>query len=219
MRLTSAAIVGTILLTVFPTARALGHHSPAGFNQEIQVTLQGTVSRFDWVNPHVYIYIDTTTGAGETAEWLIETDPVPILSRNGWSKEILAVGDLVTVRASPDRNAERNHGLLVSMAMESGLVLTPRADGVEFAARASSLAGVWDGMRGFSRRRVSDFVPTEKGLAAIGVYTEADSPAVECVPHTSPFLPVLPYLNAIEILEDTVIIRSEFYNVDRTVYR
>ena len=213
------AVVAAMILVPSP---ASGHHSPADFRQDSQVTIQGSVSRVDWRNPHVYIYIDTTNAAGEKVEWMIETDPVPILTRNGWSVESLAFGDLVTIRANPDRNTKRNHALLISIALEDGVVLTPRSNGVDVSSRASSLPGVWDAMRGFNQRRLSDRTPdvttTEKGTASQLAYSRSANPAAGCVPYPSPYLPLLPYLNEIELHEDTVTIRSEFFNVDRTVY-
>ena len=60
--------------------------------------------------------------------------------------------------------------------------------------------------------------PTANGLAAMKAYTEASNPVANCVPYATPWLPALPYLNEIEIGKDRIVIRSEFLNVDRTVY-
>ena len=220
MRPLCAAVAVALALTAALglTVTVSAHHSPAAFRLDSQVTIQGTVTRFDWTNPHTYIYVNTTTVTGQPAQWLFETDPVPILSRSGWSRESLAVGSKVTVRANPDRNADRNHGLLVSIALANGVVLVPRAPAAPIVARATSVAGVWDGMRGFGRRRFGAFAPTAKGSAAMKAYTDETSPVANCVPYAAPMLPSLPYLNQVEVRGDTVMIRSEFFNVDRTVY-
>jgi hypothetical protein len=207
------AIVATLLAADTPRA----HHSPAAFDLNAQVTIRGKVSRLDWNNPHTYIYIDTTTVAGAPAQWIIETDATPILTRSGWSRESVRVGATVTVRANPDRNTRRNHALLVSLALPNGVVLVPRAP-ASGTARAASVAGVWNGLRGFSQRRLGALKPTPKGLAAMKAFSEADSPIAKCVPFATPMLTTLPYLNEIEVRGDRVIMRSEFYNVDRTVY-
>lgn len=109
------------------SAPVLAHHSPAAFDMASQMTIQGTISRLDWSNPHVYIYVTGPGTSGTPVEWMIETDPVPILSRSGWRRELLAVGSPVTVRVSPDRNPQRHHALLLSIALPGGVVLTPRA--------------------------------------------------------------------------------------------
>ncbi len=197
---------------------ASGHHSNSIFNLDSVVVIQGTVTRFDWQNPHVYIYVETTNDGGEQIEWLIETDPTPILTRNGWSLESLAPGDSVAVRASPDRRAQRNHALLVSIATEDGAVLTPRSNGVETVSRASSLSGVWDAMRGFNSRRFIYGALTEKGAVAQAEYSESDNPVANCIPFPLPTIVAAPYLYEIEVRDDTVTIRSEFFNVERTIY-
>ena len=69
---------------VLAMARVSAHHSAAAFDTTSQVTLQGTVSRFDWTNPHVYVYV-TTTQSGRPTEWMIETDSTSILTRSGWN--------------------------------------------------------------------------------------------------------------------------------------
>ncbi len=207
-----------IAATAFLTATASAHHSPAAFDLTSQITIQGKISRIDWTNPHVYIYVDAAPVGGQTTQWMIETDPVPILTRSGWKREQVAVGSAVTVRANPDRNAQRHHAILVSVALSNGVVLTPRANATASAARATSLSGVWNGLRGFAQRRIGTIKPTPKGLAAVKAYSEAANPVTNCIPYASPFLQSLPYLNEIEIGKDRVTIRNEFLNVDRTVY-
>jgi len=208
-----------IAVTVVATSTIQAHHSPASFNLASQITIQGTVSRFDWANPHVYLYVRAASGgAGDTREWMIETDGTSLLTRSGWNRDSFRVGDAVTVRANPDRNAQRNHAMLISVARAGGDVLRPRSGGVAVASRAPSVAGVWDGLRGFTQRRFGVFRPTAKGLAAMKAYTDEINPVANCVPFQAPFLPSLPYLNQIDVRDDRVVIRSEFFNVDRTVY-
>ena len=200
------------------TLSAWGHHSPTMFNLNSIVVIQGTVSRFEWKNPHVYVYIQTTRDGGEGGEWLIETDATPILTRNGWTPDSLTIGELVTVRANPARSAGSSHALLVSIATEDQEILTPRSSGVGTVSRASSLAGVWDAMRGFSVRRINYGALTERGAALQAAFSDKDNPVANCVPHASPTIFLTPYLNQIEITDDTVTIRSELFNVDRVVY-
>ena len=192
------------------------HHSAAAYDAAAPVTTQGRVTRVDWTNPHVYIYLDTTTGS--PARWIIETDPTPILMRSGWTRDSVRVGAAVTVRMNPARDRQRNHAQLVSLSTGNGVVLVPRAPAARTETRATSIAGVWNSLRGFGQRRFGTLKATEKGLAAMKTFNEAASPIVDCVPHVVPQLPTLPYLSEVEILGDRIIIRSEFLNVDRTIY-
>ena len=215
MRLASSVVAVAVVMSAAVSA----HHSSAAFDLNAQITIQGTISRLDWTNPHVYIYVDATTVDGQTGEWAIETDAIPILTRSGWRREAVVVGSEVTVRANPDRNTQRNHARLLSMALGDGVALTPRSGGrASSVARATSLEGVWNGLRAFTGRRMAAVVPTEKGKTAMAAYTDSTNPVAQCVPFPAPFLTSLPYLNTIEIRDDTVLIRSEFFNVDRTVY-
>lgn len=207
-----------IAAAVIVTATVSAHHSPAAFDMNAQITIQGTISRLDWTNPHVYIHVKGRSESGEAAEWMIETDPVPILSRSGWRRELLTVGSPVIVRAHPDRTPQRNHALLVSISLRDGVVLTPRPTATTSTAKATSVAGVWNSLRGFAQRQIGPVKPTAKGLAAMKAFTEASNPVTNCVPYTAPWLPTLPYLNEIEVGKDRIVIRSEFLNVDRTVY-
>ena len=207
----------TTALLAIAAASASAHHSPAAFDLTSQITIQGKVSRFDWTNPHVYIYVTTAT-AGRPTEWTIETDGTSLLTRSGWSRETLSVGSVVTVRANPDRNAAKSHALLISMALANGRVLTPRSNGTDGVSQAASLAGVWNGLRGFAGRKVGTIRPTPRGLAAVKAFTAAANPVTGCTPYATPFLTSLPYLNEIDIQKDRIFIRNEFLNVDRTVY-
>ena len=208
-----------VLAAVLAAANpASAHHSASQFDPASPVTIQGTVTRVDWTNPHVYIYVDTKGATGSAERWMIETDATPILMRSGWTRDSVKVGATVTVRASPDRNRSRNHALLVSLSTGTGPVLVARAPAVRTAVRATSVAGVWNSLRGFGQRRFGTLKPTAKGLAAMKAFNEAASPIAECVPHVAPQLPTLPYLTEIDVRGDSVIMRSEFFNVDRTVY-
>ena len=217
MRRLSPALVATLLVATLLVPNPTGaHHSPAQFDQTAQLTVQGKVTRLDWTNPHVYIYVETRGANGETAQWMIETDPTPILTRSGWRRDSVRIGATVTVRAHPDRDTRRNHALLISLSRGDGVVLVPRAPTSPGAVRATSMAGVWNSLRGFAQRRAGPVMPTAKGLAARKA--SGIEPVASCIPLASPGLVTLPYLNEIEIRGDRIVIRSEFFNVDRTVY-
>jgi hypothetical protein len=208
--------VAAVYLVVASPASA--HHGNIIFDLDRIVTLQGTVSRYVWRNPHVYVYVDVNDDTGQPVEWQLEGDPTPIMTRSGWTPTVLAPGDPVTVRVKPDRDPERPHALLVSLLKADGLVLEPRSGGRASSVRATSLAGIWDGLRGFNTRRFIYGGLTEKGAAAQAVYTEADNPVSECIPYPLPTIVAAPYLNEIEILDDRILVRSEFFGVERTFY-
>jgi Family of unknown function (DUF6152) len=95
------------------------HHSSASYDQEHPITLKGTVTNFEWTNPHVFIYIDVKNDDGSVEPWRIEGNSPNMLSRAGWKKEMLNVGDQVTVSGSPAKNKTKVMRL-VSITMPNG---------------------------------------------------------------------------------------------------
>src|ERR1700690_4210215 len=83
------------------------HHSSAMYDDKQTITVEGTVARFEWSNPHVYIYVKQMTTGGQAVEWEIEAGPPSIMGRIGWSRDTLHVGDAITVIGSPSRDASK----------------------------------------------------------------------------------------------------------------
>jgi hypothetical protein len=221
--------LGVIFCVAVSTASSVSaHHSATIFDRDTVVAFQGTVKRFGWTNPHVYIYVETEDDAGGLVEWEIETDATPILTRSGWTSESLLPGDQVRIRANPDRDAQRKHALLVSVAKDDGTILAARSDFLRreddsaSLASASSLEGLWELSYATYNSFYDDWAEvdlTEKAIAAQAAYDDkSEAPAALCIAHPSPTILVAPYLNEIEIQEDIVLIRNERFNIERTVY-
>jgi uncharacterized protein DUF6152 len=86
---------------------AVAHHSLyAVFDEEQTVTLKGVVSKVEWVNPHVYLYIDVPDAAGKITTWSIETFPPTTLRRAGLSREKLGYGQNITLLGYKARNGK-----------------------------------------------------------------------------------------------------------------
>ena len=79
------------------TPPIFAHHSVgAEYDLSKRIVLQGRVTKVDWMNPHVYVYIDVPAG-GKTANWACETAGPNTLARQGWSRKSVKIGDQVTV--------------------------------------------------------------------------------------------------------------------------
>jgi Family of unknown function (DUF6152) len=77
---------------------ALAHHSfAAEFDDKAPVTLKGQVTKIEWLNPHIWMYVDVKDASGKTANWALEGGPPNTLFRQGWRKDSLKPGDIVTV--------------------------------------------------------------------------------------------------------------------------
>jgi hypothetical protein len=80
-----------------PGTPTYAHHSVgAEFDLSKRITLQGNVTKIEWMNPHVYLYVDVKAG-GKTNNWACETAGPNTLARQGWSRMSLKIGDRVTV--------------------------------------------------------------------------------------------------------------------------
>ena len=89
------AIIAAVILLSVPFGQA--HHGLARFDTTHIVTVKGTITRFDWINPHAYVYADITDAQGKTANWMLECGSLGMLSRFGWSLDVVKKGDKVTV--------------------------------------------------------------------------------------------------------------------------
>ena len=88
----------TLLLAL--TFRAAAHHSfAAEFDDKQPVILDGSVVKFEFMNPHSWIYVDVKKADGTTERWSIETGSTNALFRRGWRKDSLRAGDHVTINA------------------------------------------------------------------------------------------------------------------------
>ena len=97
---------------------AAGHHSFAMFDQTKIMTLEGTVTEFQWTNPHAFIELDAAGGR----HWSIELNSPNNLKRQGWSRDALKPGDKIKLRMSPLRNGKPG-GLFLDLTRADGKLL------------------------------------------------------------------------------------------------
>ena len=103
------AILGLGGLTSSTPATA--HHSFAMFDMTKSVRLEGTVKRFEWTNPHSWIFLEVA-GPGSTAEqWTIELPSAGALAREGWNKNYLRVGERVILHVNPLKDGRKGGNL------------------------------------------------------------------------------------------------------------
>ena len=117
------ALVHTVAALLLLASPLQAHHSVNGqFDSEGRLTLTGTVNRVDWVNPHVYVYLDVTNVDGSVTTWGLETGPTARLRRGGLTPQDLAgrPGERVTVVGMPALK-EGNHNMwLIKIGYEDG---------------------------------------------------------------------------------------------------
>jgi len=216
-------------LAVLLGAPAAGHHSDAGLDMDSVTTLEGTVTEFSWRNPHVYFTVETTDGQGESVEWALQMGSTIVSARRGWSRDSLASGDRVRVNVHAALDG-RPYGLLESIEKEGGVVISTGSDTPEVAASASTVAGIWSADTsklvsypgGFNGFFTAQLVLTDKARAATYDPLSAENPEATCVGRPTPAMIVSSGLYPLEIEidadEEIVMIRSEFWDQERTVF-
>jgi hypothetical protein len=107
---------------LFLSGTVAAHHSFAMFDQKKVVTLKGTVTEFQWTNPHAFIHIEVPDGAGGKQEWQVELNSPNNLKRQGWKSSSVKPGDEVTLVLNPLRDGQKG-GLFVSVTLPDGTVL------------------------------------------------------------------------------------------------
>jgi hypothetical protein len=96
------AAAGALLLTSSATA----HHSfAAEFDRDMPITVTGTVTKVEWMNPHARFYIDAKDDAGKVVNWDFELASPNGLMRRGWNRNSMKIGDLVTVTGHRAKNS------------------------------------------------------------------------------------------------------------------
>ena len=90
-----AAFAGLAVATAQPVS---AHHSfAAEFDSSKQVTLQGSVTKVEWQNPHIWVYLDVKDAQGNPQAWQCEGGPPNTLTRNGWGPNSLKSGDVIVI--------------------------------------------------------------------------------------------------------------------------
>jgi hypothetical protein len=119
--------LAAVLLPSFVLAGALvgvshAHHSFAMFDQTKKVTLKGTVTDFQWTNPHAWIHIAVPNPNGVKDSWQVELNSPNNLKRQGWKSSSVKPGDQVTLVLNPLKDGSKG-GLFVSITLPDGTVL------------------------------------------------------------------------------------------------
>ena len=94
------------LMTITP---AFGHHSEtAEFDQNHPVKVTGTIAKVEWLNPHVWFYVDVKDEQGKVTTWGFSAAPPGALMRRGITKDALVIGAVVNVEGSRARDGSNN---------------------------------------------------------------------------------------------------------------
>lgn len=123
----SRSFVGLIGLAslVLVSLSASAHHSfRSQYDTDQPITLTGVVTKIEWMNPHVYFYIDVTNAdTGETENWGFEMGPPHMLQQRGWKRNTMQIGDVLEVHGTRARDGSATANARRVMMTSTGEVL------------------------------------------------------------------------------------------------
>jgi hypothetical protein len=123
----TAILAGAALLCAVPS---MAHHSFATqYDSNKPVTLEGVVTKVEWMNPHARFYMDVKDKTGQTANWNLELASPNVLKRMGWSSKSLQIGDRIKVEGSLSRDgAKMANAKVVTLANGKRVFARSKAD-------------------------------------------------------------------------------------------
>jgi hypothetical protein len=215
-----AALLGLVM-----SAPAYAHHGVAPhYDTSKPVTIEGVVARFEFINPHSFLYVDAVDSSGAKQTWSCEMASRTVLSRNGLGADSFKPGepikiDGVAARHNPTGCAFRVAYFRDGRTLRSTALFEPtRATAAEAPADPTSIFGVW-AMKRFSVSQYEGLM-TEAGERARAAFDPIkDDPAISCDPAS----PVRFWINVNEPFEirregDEVLIVHRFMDTTRVVH-
>jgi hypothetical protein len=215
------ATVLALTATAVCGAPAFAHHSMAFFDQTQEILIEGTVARFDWANPHMYLYIETESPDGETV--VIQGEGLGITQAlvDGLDRDALKPGMPIVVRANPNRGGFGKQIRVLDVTTEDGEIhpfyaantrtrrLTP-ADSLEgkWAPTRAALGAAFGALARFPL--TPEARATQEEMLADGL----------CYAEPTPVLSIFDEMRSIELGEDEVVLHFDNTgdHVIRTVY-
>lgn len=114
-----SVVVCALSALVITASAAFAHHSQAMYEPDKLSTIKGVVTKFHWVNPHTWLYVDVTDDKGKVTNWAIETNAAVSMKKLGWTRTQFKAGDPVTVTMSPRKDGTAE-GMLRKVIMPGG---------------------------------------------------------------------------------------------------
>jgi hypothetical protein len=223
------AFVLAVAMTLGLAPQAVAHHSAAAFDTQKEVKVTGSVTQYRFANPHIYLTIQVKKDDGSTQSMEVEAGAASVLNGLGFTKNSVAVGEVVTIVGNPARSNPNALLLGRELYKKDGtyVPLNIASRGVEeaksqSAATANTIAGTW-----FAPRRefggflggTGRWALTDKGkAAAAGGADPRNKSLTNCVPLGAPALMLYPVADTITVQKDRVVMKIDWMDSERTVY-
>jgi len=189
----------------------LAHHSHATIDKDDVRVLTGVVVKYGWAMPHVYLKVRAPNLEGELVEYSIEMGNPPSLARQGWTKESLQSGDIITWQGAHDKNKSRNYST-AEWVEKDGVRLGAtgnKVDQLEITP-STDFSGVWtrSDPGGFNPHYLPpvNWPYTPFAQAMVDSFDESSNPMLECIDPGPPKSMLLPYPHRIVRKDETTVL-------------
>jgi hypothetical protein len=121
-------LLGLVAIAVFLSISGpvSAHHGASPYDSKNLATLKGTVSDFEFINPHVVLTVEVMNDKGKSETWIGEANSPNVLSRHGWDRNIIKKGDQITVIGNPGKNGSKTLRLQ-KVVLSNGQELDPNS--------------------------------------------------------------------------------------------
>ena len=219
------AVVALTCVSLSLALPALAHHSAAAFDTQREVKTTGTVTAYRFANPHVYITVQAKKADGSPVVLEVEAGAASVLNGLGFTRNSIAVGDVVTILGNPARSRPdtlmlgkdlyKRDGTYYPLNINSRTIYASRND------VATSIAGTW-----FSPSAefyaflggAPQWPLTDKGKAALAAFDPKATTQKDCIPVGAPTLMLYPVANTITVQRDRVVMKIDWMNSERTIF-
>ena len=103
-RVLFAFAVSLVLISVVTTTPAIAHHSTSMYDMANPVTVTGVVKRFEWTNPHAFVYLEVKDEKGNAVEWEVEMMSLNHLRGYGWTRNTVKPGEVISCTGGAAKN-------------------------------------------------------------------------------------------------------------------
>lgn len=214
-------ILAALAIGTLAPAQTLAHHSRAAYDLTREIVVEGTVVDLAWKNPHIFMTVETREGSAEPHLLEIEVTSVSEARALGLSREAIAPGARVAVRAHPGRRGSRTRAVGLDVRTSDGTVYPLNTD-ARLAIRppaveAQGIAGGWaprlESFYGLAAATQSwPLTQTGREAAAEASRSLSSSSFAAlgiCEPFPPPTLSIFPDLRTIDVTDATVVMRFE----------
>ena len=111
---------------ILSAVSAVAHHSfAAQYDRNKPVTLAGSVTKIEWINPHIFVYVDVKDNAGKTTTWALQSLPPLFFRGSGLTKDVLLSNKQeVTFTANPAKDGTMAYGFVTKLSYPDGHVFS-----------------------------------------------------------------------------------------------